>query len=138
MTQMEVDGDPLERLRASAAARAAAPPDACDVIGSFGLRTLTDAVLKAPPLPPLLDVSSPWLRGLPCDTQLWRDPGFDLAPLLAAAPAAAPLEMRAFDLSALQSAFSFRPSVVQLAEVRIATELRVRAAALRSAARRPC
>jgi hypothetical protein len=118
--------DPMERLRASAATRAAAPPDALDVIASFGLRPVTGAAInadaapnKAEALPPLMGPTSPWLRGLACDTQLWRDQSFSLAPFAdAAATQPQPLEMRPFDLSALQAAFTFRPSVVQLAEVR--------------------
>ena len=122
---MAVDGDPLDQLHAFRAARAAAPPDAYDVIARFGQRPLTDAVCRAPPLPPLIDKGSAWLRGLACDTQLWRDPSFCLAPL-AAAPQQPP-DIKLFDLSALQAAFTFRPSVVELTEVRRC----VRCAALR-------
>ena len=113
---MAVDGDPLDRLRAFQAARAAAPPDAYDVIARFGQRTLTDAVSRAPPLPVLMDKASPWLGALACDTQLWRDPSFCLAPLVAAPQP--PPDIKPFDLSALQEAFTFRPSVVELTEVR--------------------
>lgn len=113
---MAVDGDPLDQLRAFQAARAAAPPDACDVIGRFGQRQLTNAVSRAAPLPVLMDKASPWLGALACDTQLWRDPAFCLAPLVAAPQP--PPEIKPFDLSALQAAFTFRPSVVELTEVR--------------------
>jgi hypothetical protein len=118
MAEAHAAEDPLARLRASAAARAAAPPDASlDIIAQFGLRPMANAAVKAPPQPPLLERSSIWLRGPACDTQLWRDPAFELTRLLAAPPQPPPA-MAPFDLSALQAAFTFRPSVVELAEVR--------------------
>ena len=116
MAQLAAEADPLERLRAAAASRGVAAPDSLDVIARFGQRPLTNAVLKAPPMPPLLERNSPWLQGLACDTQLWRDAAFALAPL-AAAPPQPPLEMKPFDMAALQAAFSFRPGVMELSEV---------------------
>lgn len=133
---MAVDGDPLDRLRAFQAARAAAPPDAYDIIARFGQRPLTDAVSRAAPLPVLMDKASPWLGALACDTQLWRDPAFCLAPLASAPQQQPPLDIRPFDLSALQAAFTFRPSVVELAEVRRCARSAAPRACFRAALRR--
>ena len=134
-SDMAVDGDPFDRLRAFQAARAAAKPDAYDVIGRFGQRTLTDAVSRAPPLPVLMEKSSPWLGALACDTQLWRDPSFCLTPLVAAAPQPPP-DIKPFDLEALKEAFTFRPSVVELTEVRRRSCCALRRRPFRAAAQR--